>query len=130
MPHGRPAHTQPLFTTVVINGKSLLMMIDSGANTVYLDPWAARELGLISESAVESMAEKADRPWRVRYRWVELEKVEVAGRTFKNVKAGVVNTFENLRSSDGRRPAGLLGLSGLGDLAWTLDYGTQQLTVR
>jgi hypothetical protein len=30
-------------------------------------------------------------------------------------------------ASEGFRPGGLLGLKGLGDLVWTLDYGTRTL---
>ncbi len=92
------------------NGTPYSFLVDSGANHLALEPWVTRELGL-------------------KGRRVLLETVEVAGRTFKNTRARVLATFGNVKDKDGKRPAGLLGLAGFGDLVWTLDYGRKHLTV-
>jgi hypothetical protein len=130
-PHRRPSTHRPLFTDVRIGGRSFLMLIDSGATRVFLEPWAARELGLISEADASRHAQKSESFRGGRRRaTLRLETLEVGGRTFRDVRAGVVHTFGEERSDRGVRPGGLLGLAGLGEHSWTLDFAAKTLTVR
>jgi len=130
-PHGRPGYTEPLWTKVAVNGRTYWLMIDSGATRVMLEPWAARELDLISEErAARHLAGKASDETVALYTRVRLETVEVAGRRFREVAGGVVYTFGDEPSREGIRPGGLLGLKIFGRLAWTLDFGAKRLTVQ
>ncbi|NUN52619.1 MAG: membrane protein insertase YidC [Planctomycetaceae bacterium] len=49
-PTGKPGYTENLMTTVRVNGKPLWLMVDSGATKVFLEPWAALDLDLITEA--------------------------------------------------------------------------------
>ncbi|MHC4957580.1 MAG: aspartyl protease family protein [Planctomycetota bacterium] len=118
------AASGPFFADVKIQGTTYRLLVDSGATRIFLEPWAARELGLISkreekEHEGKSQTFRAGRVTRVR-----LEKIEVAGRVFEHVAAGVVHTFGDQTKN---RAAGLLGLAGLGKLVWTLDFSAQKI---
>jgi hypothetical protein len=130
-PHGQLADHQPLFAGVRIGDRRFAMLVDSGASRVFLEPWAARELGLISEAEAERYADKSEafRGGRLQAA-LRLEILEVAGKTFRDVRAGVAHTFGDERSKDGARLGGLLGLAGLGKHVWTLDFATGTLSVR
>lgn len=125
-PTGRPAYTNTLFTSIGVNGKPFLLMVDSGATAVFLEPWAALELGLISPERAKRHQTRADSASDALFSSFTLDTVAVRGRVFRDVDGAAVNTFRG-EIHDGIRPAGLLGLKGFGDLVWTLDYGTQTL---
>jgi Aspartyl protease len=127
-PTGLPGSASPLFTEVLVNGKPLLLLVDSGATTVFLEPWAARDLDLISEERAKRHEKRATSLSGALFTHFTLDRVEVAGQAFRDVEAAAVDTFGPWPSK-GFRPGGLLGLKGLGDLVWTLDYGTRTLRI-
>jgi len=125
-PTGRAGYSRPLFTEVQVNGKSLMLLVDSGATRIFLEPWAAVDLDLITPGRAKRHEERGRTLSDALFTGVTLDRVEVAGRTYTDLGAAVVDTFGG-RMRDGVRPGGLLGLRGLGDLVWTLDYGTRTL---
>jgi len=129
-PHGGPGDTGTLFTPVVIGKKRYWMLVDSGATRVFLDPWAALEQGLIDAGEAALHEEKAAMFGGGRITPIHVPALEVAGRRFENVRGGVVNTFSGRKVREGFRPAGLLGLAGLGKLEWTLDFGARRIRVK
>ncbi|HEX5136981.1 MAG TPA: pepsin/retropepsin-like aspartic protease family protein [Planctomycetota bacterium] len=128
-PTGLPAYATPLLTHVRVNGRLLLLMVDSGATTVFLEPWAARDLDLISRDQMTRHDRRARSLSDAVFTRITLDRVEVGGHAFEDVDAAAVDTFGPLASSPPFRPGGLLGLTGFGDLVWTLDYGSQTLYV-
>jgi len=125
-PTGRPAYANTLFTSIGVNGKPFLLMVDSGATAVFLEPWAALELGLISPERAKRHEAKAAHGSGALFSRFTLDSVAVPGHVFRDVEGAAVNTFGG-ETQEGLRPAGLLGLKGFGDLVWTLDYGTRKL---
>lgn len=128
VPTGRAASATPLFTEVLVNGRPLHLLVDSGATTVFLEPWAARELDLISDDRAKRHERRATTLEGALFTGLTLDRVEVSGRAFLDVDAAAVDTFGPW-PAEGFRPGGLLGLKGLGDLVWTLDYGTRTLRI-
>jgi len=109
-----------------VHDRRILLLVDSGATTVFLEPWAAQELDLITADEAARHGRRARTLADALFTRVTLDRVEVAGHAFAGIDAAVVDTFGPIVSPD-FRPGGLLGLRGLGDLVWTLDYGTQTL---
>ncbi len=126
VPHGGPGFTDPLFVEARIGGRPFRLMVDTGAKGVFLEPWAALELGLIDAAEARSRETGAGSRAAVRFLPVQIASLTVAGREFRAVRARVVRVHP--AAGDGG-PAGLLGLSEFGPLAWTLDYGARRLTV-
>ncbi len=126
-PTGRAAYTNTLFTSVVVNGKALMLMVDSGATAVFLEPWAALELDLVSPERARRHEARAGSASDALFSRFTMDSVEVHGRVFRDVDGAAVSTFGEKRALEGFRPGGLLGLKGFGDLVWTLDYGTKTL---
>ena len=126
-PTGRSAYATPLFTSVDVNGRPFMLMVDSGATAVFLEPWAALELDLISTERAKRHETRARAASDALHSRFTLDRVAIAGRAFRDVAGAAVNTFGGRRAPDGARPGGLLGLKGFGDLVWTLDYGTRTL---
>lgn len=127
-PHGQRATAGTLFTEARIAGRSYWLLVDSGATRLGLEPWAALELGLISEAEVARHVKRPGASGGGRTTRLRVGPVEVAGLTVPSVKAMVVNTFDG--EVDGEiRPAGLLGLAAFGERVWTLDYGRKRLAV-
>jgi hypothetical protein len=104
-----------------------MLMVDSGATAVFLEPWAALELDLISPERAKRHETRAKEASDALHSRFTLDSVAVTGRVFRDVDAAAVNTFGERRAPDGVRPGGLLGLKRFGDLVWTLDYGTRTL---
>jgi hypothetical protein len=127
--HGRRARPGTLVAETRIDGGRYWLLVDSGASRIILEPWAAEELGLVTESEAERLRNKSETFGSVRHLDVRLERLNVAGGTFGDVDAGVVSTWEGVTAEDGIRPAGLLGLAGLGDRVWTIDFGTGSIRV-
>lgn len=125
-PTGRAAYTDSLLTRVEINGKPLWLMVDTGATTVFLEPWAALELDLITPERAARHEAKGESLRDAFFTRFTLDTVGVPGRVFRDIDGAAVNTF-GPRDGPGPRPAGLLGLHAFGDLVWTLDYGTRRL---
>jgi hypothetical protein len=128
VPTGRDGHAEPLFTRVEIHGKPYMLLIDSGATAVFLEPWVALELDLISPERARRHETKAGRLSDALFTRFTLDTVGVPGRSFRDVEAAAVDTFGGMQGR-GFRPGGLLGLAGFGKLVWTLDYGTRTLHV-
>ncbi|MGQ0612602.1 MAG: aspartyl protease family protein [Planctomycetaceae bacterium] len=126
VPHGGPGSCDPLFAKAIIDGRPFRLMVDTGAKGVFLEPWAALELGLIDATEAERRKEGAGSRADVRFPAVILDRIAVAGREFRDVRARVVRVHQG-EGPDG--PAGLLGLSEFGPLSWTLDYDARRLTV-
>ncbi len=118
-----------LLASVRVGTQTYAMLVDSGAHRLTLEPWAALELGLIDESTRIRFEKREGATGSGRRKSLRLDRVDVAGREFRRVRATVLNTFGEARQ-EGRRVAGLLGLAGLGKLVWTLDYATRELEVR
>lgn len=127
-PTGLPGYTENLMTTVVVNGKPFWLMVDSGATKVFLEPWAALELGLITEKRADRHDARGASLSDALFTPFTLDSVAFPPRVFRDVAGAVVKTF-GWRGEGGARPAGLLGLAGFGDLVWTLDYGTKTLVL-
>jgi hypothetical protein len=127
--HGGESARGVLLTNVVLSGRSYWLLVDSGAARLFLEPWAALELELISERDARRHEGKEAALGRSRVTRVVLPTVEVAGRTFTDVRAGVVNTFGGAGGEEGIRPAGLLGLAGFGELVWTVDFGARLIYI-
>jgi predicted aspartyl protease len=128
VPHGRPASALALWIPVAINGRRYHMLVDSGATRPILEPWAAVELGLLSEDQARRHQVKAPEESESRYSRFTLDSLTVAGRTFRHVSAAAVRTFGD-QPIDGKKAGGLLGLVGFGRLVWTIDYGTRELEI-
>ena len=128
VPH-RGRASAPLFVEATVNNGTYWFLVDSGASRIYLEPWAALELGLISEQKARRYRSKSSAFGKGKVTRVEIESMEVAGETFAEVDAGVVRTFGTIRHSAGWRPAGLLGLAGLGEGVWVVDFAAQTLSV-
>jgi len=127
-PHNRRGQASVIFTTVTLNDVRYRMLVDSGANGLFLEPWAARELRLIDESEAESLSASASSAADVKMGYVRIERVSIDGKEFQGVAAGVVATFgRDARPADGQRLAGLLGFTGFGKRVWTINYETLQL---
>jgi predicted aspartyl protease len=128
-PHRLAGYVNSLWTRVEVNGRPFLLLVDSGASRLVLEPWAALELGLISGSQAARHASKAETARGARFTSVRLDSVKVAGRTFRDVKGWVALTFGSDPARDGERSGGLLGLQVFGKLSWTLDFGARKLSV-
>jgi len=126
--HGGPAGA-PLFTEARVNGTRLWMLVDSGAGRTYLEPWAASRLGLLSERDRPRHTTKSAAFGRGHTTAIRLDRLGVAGQHFTDVRAAVVNTFGDIVLPDGHKPAGLLGLAGLGERVWTIDFRRRRLHV-
>jgi len=128
-PHGQPSRERSLLAPVRVNGQSLWLMVDTGARGVFLEPWAARKLGLVDAARAKELEHKADTPTYAPIEWTELDSLIVDSELFVKVSAGVVNTFDDTPTSDGLRPAGLLGIVTLGRHVWTIDFAERRLSV-
>jgi len=125
-PTGRPASTRLVTATVEINGRPLSLLVDSGATDLILEPWAARDLGLMNDYRLKDHDERAERADEVVYSRLDPVRVRVAGRTFEEIPALAVRTFGPEVQEEGL-VAGLFGLQAFGRMVWTLDYGRRLL---
>ena len=112
-----------------MNGRSYWLLVDTGARGVFLEPWAALELGLVGAERAKALEEKSDSPTYAPIEWTELDSLVVDRELFVKVSAGVVTTFDDAPAADGLRPAGLLGLIALGRHVWTIDFAERRLSV-
>ena len=106
--------------SVIINIKKL-MLIDSGATGLFLEPEFAFELGLISDRQRKRLSKKGETFLQARFGSVKLDRVAFGPKVFSNVTAHVVKVMDN------DRRGGLLGIAGLGKHRWTLDYARRRL---
>ncbi len=119
-------HGEIFSAAVGIGGRKYRLLVDSGATRVFLEPWAALELGLIDETEAARHDKKTESFRSGRITRIRLEDVTVAGRRFRDVPGGVVHTF----GKGPGRPAGLLGFWAFGELAWTLDFLAKTIRVK
>ncbi len=122
--HGLATGGRALLAPVTIGGRERWFLVDSGAAHLFLEPWLARDLGLISTRRAARHGTKADRAEDKVVTIVRVPEVTIAGRRFEDVRAGVVHTFDGEQEI-----GGLLGFAGFGRLVWTVDFGTRELLV-
>ncbi len=128
-PHGGEPFAGVLWTEVVVNDKRCLMLVDTGANGIFLEPTFARSLGLIDQREVERHMKKAETAGAARFTPVQVKRVTIGGHTFEKVRAHVVNVVDNDGSLETLPRGGLLGIAGLGPHRWTIDYAKKQLVL-
>ncbi len=129
LPHDRPGRTDVLFVPVKINGREYHLLVDSGAAGLYIEPWVALELDLLDADEAEQLRKDADSLTKVRMTRVRVRRLDVDDRSFEDIGATVIRTFGTIRTKTGRRPAGLLGIAGFGELVWTVAYDRMALKV-
>jgi len=129
-PHGREPFAGVLWTEVKVNGQRCLMLVDTGANGIFLEPGFARSLGLIDEDEEQRHATKADKAGKARLTSVHIDSLTFSRHEFTDLRATVVLVAEEDGETVGALPrGGLLGLSGLGRHRWIVDYGERQLVL-
>jgi len=121
--HGGEANSSVLLTEVLVNGRPMRLLVDSGANRIVLEPRVAAQLGLVTDEEATAMLGKADRESRAAGHRVTLDSVTFAGKTLEKIPGLVLHTFEDKPGA----PAGLLGLGAFGKSVWTLDYAEPRL---
>ncbi len=129
VPHDGPGRTDVLFVPVSINGRGYHLLVDSGAAGLYIEPWVALELDLLNADEAKQLRKDADSLTKVRMTRVEVERLEVDERLFEDIGATVIRTFGPIETKTGRKPAGLLGIAGFGELVWTVAYDRMALKV-
>lgn len=122
-PHGKEPFAGVMWTEVRVNGVGRLMLIDSGANGLFLEPEFARELGLIGESEARRLRSKAGRAQASRFGSVRVDELALGPRVFRGIQAHVVETM------DQPDKGGLLGIAGLGPHRWLVDYENKGLAL-
>ena len=128
-PHGGEPFAGVLWAEVTVNGRKCLMLVDSGASGVFLEPSFARALGLIDDREVERHQRKAESAKGARFTPVRVERLAVGEHEFKDISAHVVNVVDGEASLERIPRGGLLGLAGLGPHRWMIDYAKRQLTL-
>jgi predicted aspartyl protease len=122
-PHGQPPFAGVMWTEVKVNGKGRLMLIDSGANGIFLEPEFALELGLIDEREAKRLRTKAGRAQAALFGSVNVEELTLGPKVFENIRAHVVEVMEHPDRG------GLLGIAGLGPHRWMVDYQSRRLVL-
>lgn len=120
-PRGAPPFTGVLWTKVAIDGEDCLMLVDSGANGIFIEPSFASKLGLIDAREAQRHARKAATVGGAPLSLVHLGRLELQGRAFRNLSAQVINLVDG-SVSGGLPRAGLLGFAALGPHRWVVDY--------
>jgi predicted aspartyl protease len=128
-PHDGPGRTDVLFVPVLINGREYHLLVDSGAAGLYIEPWVAQELDLLDDDEAQELRKDADSLTKVRLTRVRVNRLEVDERAFLDIGATVIRTFGAIETKTGRKPAGLLGIAGFGELVWTVAYDRMALKV-
>jgi len=126
-PHGGQPFTGVLWTEAKVNGRRCLLLVDSGANGIFLEPSFAHALGLIDAAEEQRHHEKADSAATARFTQVEIERLAIGEHEFEGIRAHVVNLVDEYRDIEALPRGGLLGLAGLGPHRWTIDYSNAQL---
>jgi hypothetical protein len=114
---------------VKLNGITVLMAIDTGADDLLLDDSAARARR-VEVGAAQSTASWAGTRSAVRNAWVQ--RLEIAGFRIEGVPAGCLplRRFSLEVNPQGERIAGVIGLGLLRRFVPTLDFGRQRLVLR
>jgi len=123
-PHEGEAFASVLWSEVEINGEKCMMLIDTGANGVFIEPSFARRLGLIDADEEERHQEKAASAGRARFTAVKVDSLKIGPHSFGGVRAHVVNLDDGTNSG-----SGMLGIAALGPHRWVVDYGRQRLVL-
>jgi len=122
-PQGREPFAGVMWTEARVNGKARLLLIDSGATGVFLEPEFAEELGLLGARAARQLRAKADRAGNARFGSVVIDELTLGSKTFMKIRARVVEVMEHPDRG------GLLGIAGLGPHRWKVDYGNRRLVL-
>lgn len=128
-PSGEPPFAGVLWTKVDIDGERCLMLVDSGANGIFIEPSFARKLRLIDAREAQRHSSKAMTVGGVPFTLVQLGRLKVQGHVFRGLSAQVVNLVDG-SVSGGLPRAGLLGFSALGPQRWVVDYPNRRLILR
>jgi tetratricopeptide (TPR) repeat protein len=122
------SHPVPL-VRVRLNGRVMLMAIDTGASDLLIDDSAARL------ARVEPMAYDALTFWagsRQAVRNAMVQSLKLGDLEIRNIPAGIISLrrWSLEVNPRGERVAGVIGLNLLRRLNPTLDYGKQRLILR
>lgn len=121
-------HPVPL-VRVKLEGESVLMALDTGANDIVVDRSASRRL------SVPLLAGEWPTFWmgsRSAIRGAMVRRLEIGGVRMENVPAGVLDLgrWSLLVHPQGERVAGIIGLGALRRFTPTLDYQKNRLVLR
>ena len=121
-------HPVPL-VRVKLEGESVLMALDTGANDILVDRSASRRL------SVPLLAGEWPTFWmgsRSAIRGAMVRRLEIGGVRIENVPAGVLDLgrWSLLVHPQGERVAGIIGLGALRRFTPTLDYQKNRLVLR
>ena len=105
------------------------MLVDSGANGIFIEPSFAHNLELIDAREEQRHMTKAPAVGGVPFTLVHLSRLEFQGRVFRGLSAQVVNLVDGAVSG-GLPRAGLLGLAALGPHRWVVDYPNRRLILQ
>ena len=128
-PSGSPPFAGVLWAKVAIDGEDCLMLVDSGANGIFIEPSFAHNLELIDAREEQRHMTKAPAVGGVPFTLVHLSRLEFQGRVFRGLSAQVVNLVDGAVSG-GLPRAGLLGLAALGPHRWVVDYPNRRLILQ
>ncbi|MHC4954530.1 MAG: retroviral-like aspartic protease family protein, partial [Planctomycetota bacterium] len=123
-PHGAEPFAGVLWTEVEVNGEKCRLLVDTGANGIFLEPSFARRLGLIDAAEEQRHAEKASRAGRARFTRVKLDSLRFGPHSFEGIRAHVVNLDDGTGTG-----AGMLGIAALGPHRWVIDYARRRLVL-
>jgi len=112
---------------VRINGSEpLLFQVDTYASIdACIDDDLAASLGLETVGTTSNSDGVATREKRL----VEIEELQCGGATFRNLRT-LVDDYDWIKRSDGKRVSGLLGFTAFRDLLVTFDYPAEVLVLR
>src|SRR6185503_2412228 len=121
-------HPVPL-VRVKLDGQSVLMALDTGANDVMIDRSASRRL------SVPLLPGEWQTFWmgsRSAVRGAMVRRLEIGGLKIENVPAGVLDLgrWTLIVNPQGERVAGIIGLGALRHFTPTLDYRRNRLVLR
>lgn len=104
------------YLTVRLNGKTLKMLVDTGANITALSQATAASLGLVGNSQLTTVNTAGG---KVAARHTVIDSVEMAGKTLKGVQAVIMPQLQE---------KGLIGQNILAHYRHTTEAGKMQFT--
>ncbi len=128
-PSGAAPFAGVLWAKVAIDGQECLMLVDSGANGIFIEPSFALNLGLIDAKEAQRHSRKAFTAGSAPFTLVHLQRLQLQGREFPGLSAQVVNLVDGAVSG-GLPRAGLLGFAALGPHRWVVDFPKRRLILQ
>ena len=113
--------------TVRINGgEPLLFQVDTYATIdACIDDDVAAALGLVTVGTVQNSDGMTTRQKNI----VEIERLQCGGATFRNLRT-LVDDYDWIKRSDGKKVSGLIGFTAFKDLLVTFDYPVAALVLQ